>query len=392
MRFILSCALIAAALAPRPAGAAPAKAEAKPAWVTTVWVNRLQENAAEPFTDSYKGDGMSWSLAWQSWITPEDVPAQYRGRTFKGQSVLRIDVDAAGNPAGCRPLRTGPEPRLDALACQLILKRAHFATRYAGPGQPMPYPFAASIVWRTVSAAEVAAQGSPPPMRLATGPFPPAPAPPSGSLRSFSGWPRLDLVPGSEAVLVTGTPPPIQLAWPGDAEGIVSLELSWLPEKTEAECRIGVSSSVAALDEAACRAAQRLRVRYAEPCEFCLRHTLPLQVVWKKAGSHIRLPLRSTSAEYVGSRQPLPFRLKAGDFAKLPDRSVTMRQVWAHVWVDPDGLPVKCRVQASTGNPAVDARLCEIVVKRVRYTKRTDVFGEPVGDIHVTHLDLTGAL
>lgn len=392
---LISCALAALALMPH---SDPAQAQKKPAkpeqapWVTSVATYRLDEKAADPSTSDLARVESSWLERWQ-WITPDDLPPEYRGRPLHNRSLVLVDVDTAGKPTACRVLSASAEPRLDALACELLMKRSSFAVRYVGPAQPVAYPFPASVLWRNTAAAEI--KPTPPPMFTSrAAPTGPWPRPPSVSLASYAAWPRLNWSDRRvwENELVFGPAPAIQAAWPGGAQGTVSLDLVLSPEKGAADCRIGLSSGSGALDEAACRVARTVPVRYQRPCERCQQRTLPLQIVWKKKGSFVRFPLQPDSPAYVGSRRPISGTFAAADFAKLPDRSVTERRVWANVWVDEDGKPIKCRVQSTTGNRAVDARLCELVVKRWRYSKRTDVFGRPAGDIHITHLDLVGLL
>ena len=395
MRLPISCALAAVALVPQAVPAQPPNAAAaKPdrgAWVTTVEIRRIDEPAANPSAARFVGLSFPWQQAWQSWITAEDVPAEYRRRPLRAQSIVAVDVDAAGRLAGCRPVRAGPEPRLDALACELLAKRAKFERRYAGPGQPLPYLFTASVAWRNLPAAQV---GPPPPPMFAVpssasaGPPPPAP---DGSIPSYAGWPRLawtnPLIWENE--LLVGPAPGIQAAWPGGETGTVSLELGLSAEKGVTSCKIGVSSGLAALDEAACRAARTVPVRYERPCEFCRDRTLPLQVVWKKKGSFVRLPLPPDSPAYVGGRRPVAGTIVAADFAKLPNRSVSRRDIAALVTVGPDGRPTKCIVaQYSTGNRALDSRLCELVMERMRFSVRTDVFGQPAADLYWARVDL----
>jgi TonB family protein len=392
VRLLILCALaIASASAARPAAAPPHKkpaAASQGQWSTTVEIHRLDESVPDGSGGLYHGDGYSWFIAWDSWITPADVPAEYRRRPFRNVSIVVVDVDTAGKPTGCRSPRASPEPRLDSLACDLLMKRSSFKIRYSGPAQPMPYRFFASIVWRTIPAAELGREGPPPSIVPSTDPRSPAP-PPSGSIASYSAWPRLNWHGG----LVPGPAPSIQSEWPGGAEGIIALDLDLSAAKGVTDCRVGVSSGDPALDEAACRVARTVPVRYPHPCEFCLDRTLPLQVVWKKAGSRIRLPLPPDSPAYVGERRQVAGTLASADFARLADRSVSDHLVSPLLSIDSDGRPTQCRSAAySSGNRAVDSRLCELILRRMRYSRRTDVFGDPAPDLYRALIDLAGLL
>jgi TonB family protein len=389
VRLLILAAVAALAPAPRPAAAPPHKKAAAPQaeWSTSVSIQRLDETVPNGYGGPYRGDGDSWNIAWQSWITPADLPAEYRQRDFVSQSVVDVDVDTQGKPAGCHSPFAGFEPSLDVLACELLMKRSSFKIRYSAPRQPVAYRFMASILWRTVS-AEKAREGPPPILISTTDPQPPAP-PPSGSVASYDAWPRLNWYKG----LVPGPAPSIQSEWPAGSEGIVALDLDLSAEKGVTNCRIGISSGNPALDEAACRVARTLPVRYSQPCEFCLDHTLPLQIVWKKAGSLIRRPLPADSPAYVGDRRQIAGSLAPADFAKLADRSVSRHLVSPLLAIDKDGKPTQCVSWGySSGNAAVDARLCALILKRMLYSPRTDVFGDPAPDLYRALIDLTGRL
>lgn len=391
MRLLQVCALAALALLPQVGSAQTTREAAKPGpgeWVTNVSVHRIDENPTDPPAGHYTGVGTSWDQAWQSWVTEADMPGEYRRRAFKSVSRVAVDVDTAGRPAGCRALSAGAEPRLDTLACELLMKRAKFDVRYAGPGQPMPYRFAASIPWQTIKAAEMGPP--PPPMFISPAPDPGTPPPPPepGSIRSGAAWPRLNWTDD----LILGPGPAIQAGWPGEQEGTVSLDLTLSPQKGPTDCRIGISSGSADLDEAACRVARTVPVRYKKPCEFCWDRTIPLQIVWKKQGSHVRLPLEPSSSAYVGDRRQVAGTLSAADFASIPDRSVKKREATPLLRIDRDGKPTKCSLHYSTGNRAVDARLCALIMERMRYSRRTDVFGEPAADLYFARIPLDGLL
>lgn len=396
MRLLVFCSLATLATASQ-AGGLPARNPAPAAtagFKTSIWIHRIDENAPDGAIQDYRGEGYRWYGEDGSWITPEDVPPEFRRRPFKNVSAIVVDVDTSGKPAGCRTLRASPEPRLDALACALLMKRSSYRVRYTGPGQPEPYRFAATVIWRT----DPARPGDSPPPLLTAPPAPegsiPDPAP-SGSMGRYGGWPRLNWVYPDTTIMriVPGPAPAIQAAWPRGAQGTVSLDLDLSPEKGVTKCRVGVSSGSAALDEAACRVAATVPVRYERPCEGCREQVLPLQVVWKKKGSHIRLPLPPGAPTYIDNRHQIGGRITAADFAHLPDRTIKKRLVSALLWVDREGRPYRCGYMArSTGNAAVDARLCALMVERMRYSVRTDVFGDPAPDLFYAQIDLTGVL
>ena len=56
--------------------------------------------------------------------------------------------------------------------------------------------------------------------------------------------------------------------------------------------------------------------------------------------------------------------------------------------VGPDGLPTRCEIVASSGHADLDAKTCEVVMARARFTAGRDARGRPVG----VRLDKQGAL
>jgi TonB family protein len=354
---------------------------------------------------------------WSDWISAEDMPAEARSQPFIAETYVTIEVDASGKPVACAATVPGPEPRLEALACRLLAQRAAFEPRYEAPARPVPATLELAIRWETRDArppvimplgppqgARPPAPPAPPPpsadwipprrtelVRHAPIMLPPSsPPPPSTSLAVFSGWPRL----AWRGNLVFGPPPAVQAAYPaparGPKEGIVSLDLVVSPAAGVTECRVGVGSGSAELDEAACRVARTVEMRYAAPCDGCGISVVPIKVVWRKRGSELRLPRPVDDPAYSNRRKPLPLELSKGDYAKLPGLTVGHSRFGARLGVAGDGKPYSCEVTISSGNAEVDARTCQLLLKRQRYTQRTDVFGEPSPDVVPIHVDLRG--
>ena len=323
--------------------------------------------------------------SWQSWITPADLPEELRTRPLDSATQLLIDIDPAGRATRCRIVAPSVDPRLDSLACALLPRRGTFEPAYLGPGRPVAGRWLMAVTWDVmpIEQREAEALNAPP----AVG-FPPP-------LRGSTTWPRLAWSQHVRPVAL----PPIQDDYPAAArgrEGVVSLELTMSGPEGVTGCRIGVSAGDAALDEAACRVARRLELRYDDPCGVCFDNPLPLQIVWRARGSHIRLPLLSTSRSgrtaplprdpaddrtatfYRSFPQPLAFSLSRGDFRSLPVASLANRRPDAELSVDGEGRVTACRISRSTGVAAFDARICQLLQARQRYTPATDVFGDPV--------------
>ncbi len=165
------------------------------------------------------------------------------------------------------------------------------------------------------------------------------------------------------------------------------------------------------LDTKACDTARRLPVSYTRLREGCGEKRLPLQFVWLKKGSHIRVPLAEDSpnarsiahdprdprspgpaAHLPRFRQALPMSLAASDFAKLPDRAITVQRPSYWLSIDATGRVTACETAQSSGNQAVDARTCELMVQRLRFTLITDIFGDVAANRQRQYVNLGGVL
>ena len=397
---LLTAAVLGASAAFGPVPARAAAAD-DPEWITTVEIFRTADSQlARPETIRFGG----WSRgSWGSWMTPEDLPPEYRRRAFRNDSIVLVDIAASGKAAGCRAVRPSPEPGLDRLTCELLVKRGRFHPKYAAPLRPIPSAWLMTVRWETRESAGSApdrADGNP----VSRLPAPAPPPPPLESYPDYSRWPRLEWEDAFDFV----SSPDVQSHHPGGGAGEarVGLDLLVTPEQGATECLIGISSGNGALDEAACRVARKIELSYAEPCDGCVRKRVPLQIVWKRAGSHIRYPLHSRSRQllesrrdyagamamqtYSSRRRRLPFSLSRADYAGIADRTVTQRRLTAVMSIDSTGKPSGCRILSSSGNPAVDERSCVLLLERQRYTIRTDVFGDPAADEDRTVIDLTG--
>ncbi len=392
LRTMAGCAAIALCLASAvqaapPRAARPAAAQppvAQDEWSSEVVVLQTSTDPDNP--GSFSPGGI-WRREWNDWFGPADMPADLRRRELDTVSLVALDVGVDGKVEGCRVVGPSEDVRLDRAACRILTERGRFPISYEGPARPARAKRVMAIKWETISAEARAARNRMPTMA----PVPPPPPPPA----SRNAWPRLFHPGGLTPVSLPG----IQSDYPVNAgrpkEGTVSLDLRVSGPGGIIGCEIGVGSGNKALDEAACRVARRLDLRYASPCEACGEERLPLQVVWRKRGSHIRLPLatpyrdpgppiprdpadsRTASAYRIIPRLLAP-DLSPADFASLPDKSHGVRIVQARVSVDSNGRATDCAIRTSSGNAAIDQRICELLVKRGRFLPRTDVFGDPV--------------
>jgi len=346
----------------------------------------------------YSGRGFAGS------IRPADVPRELRTRAVDTITEAVVEVDASGTATGCSVTAASTEPRLDAIACALLPTRARYEPAYVVPGRPVASRWTVRIFWRTMdpaASAQAERERAQRPM-----PGPPAPPPPSpGS--ALGSWPRLQwsnhVVPAALPRIDRDYPPAA-----GRAEGMVSLDLTLTPSEGITGCRIGVGSGNAALDEAACRVARRIELRYAQACGVCVDDPVPLQVVWRRRGSHIRFPLptlraradsaaalrdpadRRTAETQRTSPVPLAFQIGPADFADIPDRTLVERRLLSRIEVDREGRVAACAPTTSSGNRAVDERVCSLLLSRQHYLPATDVFGDPAPATLIRGVILSG--
>lgn len=374
--------ILLAALGP----GAPAGAQAPPLFhpdmVGSVWTARVNDDFADRPEQAIPHNMRDERLP----ISSDDIPADLRSRPFKTRTIFEFLVDYSGRPLRCRTLVPSSEPRLDEIACRKSLNCC-YPIRYPAPQRTAPARWVMIVNWEVMTREAFAER------RRQWGASPPSyQGPPRYDRRDYFLWPRLGWYDELEIVSSRD----IQADYPRQAygeEGVVSLAYSVNSQwPTLQECEIGISSGNVALDRAACRVARKLELRYTKACNGCMSRTIPLQIVWRKSGSYIRVPLRNpwppvdpfkaSGPAYVAWRQPLDesTSFKRADFAGIAD--TTIRQPWLKVdlAIDRWGKPQSCDVKGSSGNAEVDRRTCALLLRRSRFTTRTDVFGDPAAD------------
>lgn len=392
MRSLLLCsaaavALTAPAFAQRSAAPSPAAAPAAAAeqWRSYVYeLHRGVEPADAPGPDlsAVAGRLARWRPA--PGLTTADIPEDLRRRPFSGITFLVVDVDPDGAATGCRLLRSSGDPRLDRIACEGVAAQGGFPPLYAGPGRPVAARWLHAIGWETLDPGRAVSAFAEPV------PLPPAPV---GPPDQPGIWPRLHY----SATVWPISLPAIQPLFPRAArrrEGIVSLDLVTTAEGG-IDCRIGVDSGDAALDEAACAAARGLILRYERPATWWRYATLPLQIVWRRrGGSHIRLPLLphwrtdlaslprdpadTRTATHMSRPQDPHLVLEEEDYAGVPPSFARTNLVWLNVATDRAGRVRDCSISQFSGPPVLEARLCPLARERLRLAPFLDIFGTPV--------------
>ena len=354
----------------------------QPDMVGYVWTARINEDFADRPEQASPHDTHSERLP----INSEDIPVDLRRRPFKTRAIIEFLVDHGGRPLRCRTLVPSSDPRLDEIACRKSLDSG-YPIHYPAPLRTAPARWVMTVNWEVMTREEFAERRR----QWAASP-PPYTGPPRYDRREYFGWPRL----GWDDELEIVSSRDIQADYPRRAygeEGVVSLALSVNSQwPTLQECEIGISSGNVALDQAACRVARKLELRYTRPCYGCMSRTIPLQIVWRKSGSHIRAPLRNpwppvdpfkaSGPAYVAWRQPLndSTTFRRADFAGIADTGIKQPWLKVDLAIDQWGKPQSCDVKGSSGNAEVDRRTCSLLLRRSRFTTRTDVFGDPAAD------------
>jgi TonB family protein len=83
----------------------------------------------------------------RDWLKSSDYPDEATSKGYNGLVQIRLDVDPAGQVAGCRVLnRTNPDVFAD-LTCRAVTKRAKFQPALDAQGRPVRAFEVYSIVW-----------------------------------------------------------------------------------------------------------------------------------------------------------------------------------------------------------------------------------------------------
>lgn len=155
---VLAAALACAAPATAAAAQAAQGGAADSAWVSRVTIRRLPDEFADrpnEAIDARLHSHPTWP--WASFDRPVVLPEPFRSRAFAAESHVLLDVDTAGRAAGCRPLRAGAHPELDAFACTLLMRPGYFVPSAYPPHVQPRARFAGrwvmALSWESLTAA-----------------------------------------------------------------------------------------------------------------------------------------------------------------------------------------------------------------------------------------------
>jgi outer membrane biosynthesis protein TonB len=383
---------------------APAVALQTPEWFSRVGISRQTRLYTEDLTRLYPGGfGLS---SWSSWIRTEDMPSELRSKEFLSYSFVSLELDETGKPADCKVLKPSSDPRLDELGCRKLLQNAKFEPFYSAPAHPIRQRINVSLTWETIARATWQKRG---------GNFlPPAVAPPRPltSFPQYQGWPRLrwtgNLQIDQFPDLNNLSPRPS----PRQKSGTTGLELEVRSDVGVVQCTVLKPSGDTTLDQQSCDIARSLHLSYTAPCDECGSQTLPLQFVWQNRKSHIRVPLAAEDTQNglhrsdsmprdpadtrpAQSRARLPVALQrpalsVSDFSDIAERAQSKSYASISLTVGPDGRVIGCKPMISTSVSSVDAQLCALSSRQMRFSKPTDIFGDPATATAEAYFNLTG--
>ena len=134
-----------------PAAQAPPRGAAASEWVNVVTIDRLRDEfAARPAEASLRG---IHPRGWTMFDRPVTLPEPFRSRAFVAESYVLLDVDSAGHAAGCRPLRAGAHPELDALGCTLLMRPGAFSASIVPTPTSQAGRWVLGLRWESLTAA-----------------------------------------------------------------------------------------------------------------------------------------------------------------------------------------------------------------------------------------------
>ena len=371
-------------------GVARATNSTTPQWDTTVAIEQQGGwgSQFQPDVSKLRAIGYSrWD--WRSWVTAADVPHDLQSRALDTSTYLEVDVDETGRVSNCIVLKPSSDARLDQIACRRIVQAGKFDVVYSAPGIRAAQRINIAVTWKTVPHVD-------PELRTQSLPIAAPPAPPLPS-----GWPRMAWRSGLGIVQF----PDLQSFYPvhDHGTGKTSIELTIAPDTGTTKCDVGVGSGDQGLDNAACVVAMKLPLRYDEPCTVCVR-TLPLQFVWLRHGSYIRVPLptkgtyhpkfiKRDPADPTPQAQTEPSRhiISVGPLVNAKDIAASSASNFRpSLWltIDETGKVTNCSINRSTGDLTLDARICGVMGKTT-YSVITDIFGDPVPNRMIQYVNLS---
>ena len=86
-------------------------------------------------------------LNYETWITPEDYPADAKAAGVSGNVMFKVSISETGQVSNCQILEGSGSPALDARTCELIIARAKFEPAKNGGGEPIAMDYSRTVRW-----------------------------------------------------------------------------------------------------------------------------------------------------------------------------------------------------------------------------------------------------
>jgi outer membrane biosynthesis protein TonB len=332
---------------------------------------------------------------WYNWIRADDMPPETRNRSIDTQTTLQLDVTSEGRISSCMILSKSVEPTLDAITCELVLKRGSIKPKQSRPGQGLAEQVIVAVRWWTIADKQYRQMA-----------FAPPPAPPRFAYDvKFEGWPRLKWGGGVKIESFVNLQDYFRRAAVKGKTGVTSIDLIFRDGSLLPDCTVGKSSGHKVLDAAACDAVQSLGFAYSEPCRRCGTRYLPLQFLWNKKQSYIQVPLDEVYQNrwpklardpndpravpvFKPQRSTPTVPINSTDFDFYDPYMITNTRPKFAINVDQTGKPIGCQTSISTGDVKTDEKFCKKIVGKLRYPPATDIFGNPVAVTHTQYFRL----
>lgn len=332
---------------------------------------------------------------WHNWINAEDMPPSTRNRPIDTQTKLQLDVASDGKIRVCSIVSSSTEASLDAIACQLVLKRGSIKPLQSRPGQSLDEQVIVTVRWWTIANKEyrqMAFSAPPAPLRFAYD-------------VKFEGWPRLKWGGGIKIESFVNLHDYYRRTAVKGKPGVTSIDLIFSDGLTLPECQIGRSSGNTQLDVEACNAARSLGFAYSEPCRKCGTRFLPLQFLWNKKRSYIQVPLDEVyqnrwpkfardpndprAVPVFEPQRSIPIApINSSDFDFYDPYMISNDRPKFAINVDETGKPIGCQPSVSSGDIETDEKFCKKLIGKLRYPPTTDIFGNPIPVTHTQYFRL----
>ena len=83
-----------------------------------------------------------------SLVSDNDYPSEALGSNEQGTVLVRLDIDEAGKPSGCRIAQSSGSASLDRQTCAIFVRRGRFDPAIDAAGKPVASHYVTRLTWR----------------------------------------------------------------------------------------------------------------------------------------------------------------------------------------------------------------------------------------------------